>query len=614
MPSHVPRWTRQENIVAKCCLIGCEEDSSVATHIPSADIAKALQVKGFTVQNGIPSPAPLCQAHYHMVYNTITPTQVICTTCGTLLKRSASARVCPDPEVVLQHLKLMTGFEGPLTEKDSICHQCYKHHLFIVKQKRATVTSTDSDLHQIIATLNSNDDVLHSAMGRVTIEVAEMLLARKVTLLSSIYDSFCQHAHNFGTDVTTPRNILGHLAHQLQHHLQYRCVTRKYGTVLFRFSEDALPALSHALWKVCQLEHKNTSCNTSKQPNQSADSTQSVSQVLESINTKVLAQAKTFVEKDTLMQLEHTKLNFDKIISEIDPDLWESIVLLTQSASEKKKGSETHHNKKLRRLYLLCTMLFIADNRCCFPLHTLLADIVDSQGGTALLIKILNRFGVCSSIETLNRFIQYRVNQQSELEGLNPDGFMIISADNIDFLHSYARVFSGNQVSSTHVTSIQTVQPLPSLSQGDNTGSYSEPTSPMSLSHSSPSHAQVCPPSLSQLPGNPTSLTQDGPPSLARPLGPLQDGPPSLARPLGPLQDGPSSPLGPLQDGPPSLARPLGPLQDGPSSPLGPLQDGPPSLARPLGPLQDGPPSLAHPHSSSNPSTHNSNCVHCHWV
>ena len=227
-------------------------------------------------------------------------------------------------------------------------------------------------------------------------------------------------------------------------------------------------------------------------------------------------------------------------------------------------------------------MLFIADNRCCFPLHTLLADIVDSQGGTALLIKILNRFGVCSSIETLNRFIQYRVNQQSELEGLNPDGFMIISAE---FLHSYARVFSGNQVSSTHATSIQAVQPLPSLSQGDNTGSDSEPTSPMSLSHSSPSHAQVCPPSLSQLPGNPPSLTQDGPPSLARPLGPLQDDPPSLARPLGPLQDGPPSPLGPQQDGPPSLARPLGPLQDDP-----------PSLARPLGCphslAQDGPHSL----------------------
>ena len=89
------------------------------------------------------------------------------------------------------------------------------------------MTSTDSDLHQIIATLNSNDDVLHSAMGRVTIEVAEMLLARKVTLLSSIYDSFCQHAHNFGTDVTTPRNILGHLAHQLQHHLQIQMCNTK---------------------------------------------------------------------------------------------------------------------------------------------------------------------------------------------------------------------------------------------------------------------------------------------------------------------------------------------------------------------------------------------------
>ena len=39
-----------------------------------------------------------------------------------------------------------------------------------------------------------------------------------------------------------------------------------------------------------------------------------------------------------------------------------------------------------------------------------------------------------------------------------------VSADNLDFLHSFARVFCGNQKSSWHGTTVQVVQPLPSLS------------------------------------------------------------------------------------------------------------------------------------------------------
>ena len=38
--------------------------------------------------------------------------------------------------------------------------------------------------------------------------------------------------------------------------------------------------------------------------------------------------------------------------------------------------------------------MFCTDDRCSFPLHTLVTDLVDSQGGSALLIKILNRLGV----------------------------------------------------------------------------------------------------------------------------------------------------------------------------------------------------------------------------
>lgn len=45
----------------------------------------------------------------------------------------------------------------------------------------------------------------------------------------------------------------------------------------------------------------------------------------------------------------------------------------------------------------------------------------------------------------------------------SPNSFTVISADNIDFLHSYARVFYGNQTRSWHGTTVQAVQPKPSL-------------------------------------------------------------------------------------------------------------------------------------------------------
>ena len=42
-----------------------------------------------------------------------------------------------------------------------------------------------------------------------------------------------------------------------------------------------------------------------------------------------------------------------------------------------------------------------------------------------------------------------------------------MSADNIDFQQSYARVFCGNQESSWHSTSVQAAEPLPSRSPSD---------------------------------------------------------------------------------------------------------------------------------------------------
>ena len=39
------------------------------------------------------------------------------------------------------------------------------------------------------------------------------------------------------------------------------------------------------------------------------------------------------------------------------------------------------------------------------PLHTLITDIVDGQGG-CLVALLIRRLGVCSSLESLNRYMQ----------------------------------------------------------------------------------------------------------------------------------------------------------------------------------------------------------------
>ena len=172
------------------------------------------------------------------------------------------------------------------------------------------------------------------------------------------------------------------------------------------------------------------------------------------------------LDLDKVTPFEHANLNIDRLINDIPKDIWQAICLLTQSVSDKRGTSKTAspHTKNLRRLYLYCTILFSTDDRCSFPLHTFITDLIESQGGSSMLIKIMNHFGICASMDTLSRFIQNKVGKVDPLEYLDSEAFTLVSADNVDFLHSYARVFQGNQVSSWHGTSIQAVQPLPSLS------------------------------------------------------------------------------------------------------------------------------------------------------
>ena len=155
----------------------------------------------------------------------------------------------------------------------------------------------------------------------------------------------------------------------------------------------------------------------------------------------------------------------------IAPGLWEHICILTQSVNERKgrsaavdKTSLSGRIKQLRRAYLLSLIFFITNNECNFPFHVVLSDAVEFCGGSTELIKLLNRFGVVASTETLKRTIHY-ISQQRREAGIKTllvdKAFTVASAGNIDFLQSNAAVYAGCQGRSWHATSIQLVQPKP---------------------------------------------------------------------------------------------------------------------------------------------------------
>jgi len=45
------------------------------------------------------------------------------------------------------------------------------------------------------------------------------------------------------------------------------------------------------------------------------------------------------------------------------------------------------------------------------PLHLLLTDLIDSQGGSNELIRLLNRLGAVASVETHRQYVQFQLKK-----------------------------------------------------------------------------------------------------------------------------------------------------------------------------------------------------------
>lgn len=67
--------------------------------------------------------------------------------------------------------------------------------------------------------------------------------------------------------------------------------------------------------------------------------------------------------------------------------------------------------------------MFFIDDKCSAPFHIVNVDLIDCYGGSAELIRVFNRLGICTSLEILQRHIQstvIKVESMGLLQGLNP--------------------------------------------------------------------------------------------------------------------------------------------------------------------------------------------------
>ncbi len=211
-----------------------------------------------------------------------------------------------------------------------------------------------------------------------------------------------------GTVCFTSRWLLTQLILHLNSHIEFKCVHRKFGTVIFRKGGNLMTSLSWALGR-SHIRNSTTNLELGGKPNENEEAI--LSKAGDIINDLLHSEIKQQTKYETFINDTNRQLNINELISKTDSSLWQFITSATRTKRQRERTGNTEkdkimHVKKHRRFYCMCALMYCANSQNPTTLHIFLTDIVETCGGSRMLIKLLNQFGVVASTDTHDRFVK----------------------------------------------------------------------------------------------------------------------------------------------------------------------------------------------------------------
>ena len=356
--SFVPRWRKDRNLEGtanECYVSDCMENACKVTTL--ADKSTACSLFHMELENSEPIETtnsgegiPLCTYHYGMIYRHINPSHMKCKTCSKHISDITNSRPIPEPSAIEAFLSANMDCRDPISPHDRVCFTCHKSYRVVIKHLKGTVQSTDTELKTIIDKIEGDlppsqsdittfDGALSYVSSLSAIHVGKALLRQTALLLPEVYESFKTQL----LDLTTQLNIKSkqdvpgtiwlrsQLSTMLEHHMAYKCSVLRIGTILYRFGGDIFHALSISLGQA-----------------RNHDSTDHLSEVCLNLNKKCHASIKEMVQQDAVAPHNIESIDINKLISELDPDIWRAITLLTKPLSKKTARNEATQVRTLR--------------------------------------------------------------------------------------------------------------------------------------------------------------------------------------------------------------------------------------------------------------------------
>ncbi len=478
---NIEKITCNENVGEKCIYPGCSEISRKRIFTICATvigkIVNIFQYFACADRQNYEYAAVVCEKHRTTIFDKFThikSTETIdCETCHRSCNQfyftNLFKHICPSCEVKLSFPNIIEKLDADCDDLSKILESTNKNHTRNQIIKRISLLKAFSHFAKNILK-NNPFTFLYSEIGSIYNSELSKIIG-KISEIQTTKKRFWRLRKKF---------FVRYLKEYFPFVLSLHDNRSSNDTMIYIKGIDLLNELANTLKKCKKMGEKLESKNSFGQEKVN-DESKDCSILMKAamiLNGYFLEQCKSNIEKFSDSVLSFDKLDTKSMIENINPKLWNFFhVMLSANKCQQEKfnwqehnmcglESESDSNKNIwQRIFILYSHMFDMNPRCGYPLHVMIADLVESQGGSDKLINALSKFGITVCRSTHRRFIQIVinaiVNAGGPLRKWIPGVFGIGSVDNLDRRAPKAEVRCNQQSRCWNGTTVLISQPQP---------------------------------------------------------------------------------------------------------------------------------------------------------